>query len=134
MALVAMSGGSPSHLRPKLLSLLDEQRGEESWPERLQVAGILINDRDEDLSKHAMHVALAALDYATQPWYHLPLAGGRVRKQAASILGNLEPLYRDDAVFARLARVLDEDDDEHVRDAAYGALVRLAAAPEPCLR
>ena len=77
-----------------------------------------------------MQVALEALDYATQPWYHLPHASGRVRRQAATILGNLEPLYRDDAVFARLARVLDEDDDENVRDAAFGALVRLAAAPE----
>lgn len=53
-----------------------------------------------------------------------------MRKPAALILGRLEPLYRDPAVFQRLARVLDEDKDEEVRDAAYGALLRLAAAPE----
>jgi hypothetical protein len=29
-----------------------------------------------------------------------------------------------------LARVLEEDEDGRVRDAAYGALLRLAAAPE----
>jgi hypothetical protein len=42
----------------------------------------------------------------------------------------LEPLYRDEAIFARLNRVLTEDASEEVRDAAYGALLRLAAAPE----
>ena len=46
------------------------------------------------------------------------------------ILGQLEPLYRDEAIFERLARVMLDDDDEQVRDAAYGALLRLAAAPE----
>jgi hypothetical protein len=130
MALVAMPGGPPLQFRSRLLGLLDERRGEESWPERLQVAGLLINDRDRELSQHAIHVALEALDYATQPWYHLPRAGGEVRRQAATILGSLEPLYRDEAVFTRLARVLEEDENANVRDAAYGALLRLAAAPE----
>ena len=80
------------------------------------------------------HVAVTALDYGRDPWYMLhpnnPLYPPTIRKQAATILGQLDPLYRDDAIFARLARVLDEDDDAAVRDAAYGALMRLAAAPE----
>ena len=73
---------------------------------------------------------MQALDYATQPWYFMPQAGREVHKPAALILGQLGPVYRDEAVFQRLARVLEEDEDEEVRDAAYGALLRLAAAPE----
>jgi hypothetical protein len=74
------------------------------------------------------------VDYATQPWYDLPNSGGRVRGHAARILGQLELLYRDDMVFERLARVLDEDADAEVRDATYGTLLRLVAAPEELLR
>ncbi|MBA3533129.1 MAG: HEAT repeat domain-containing protein [Ardenticatenales bacterium] len=129
-AIIAMPGGPPPHLLPKLCALLDDMRGEESWPERLQVAELFINDQDRDLSQRAIATALAALDYATQPWYDLPKEGSKVRQQAARILGQLEPLYRDEAIFARLARVLHEDQSEEVRDAAYGALLRLAAAPE----
>jgi hypothetical protein len=129
-ALIAMPGGPPPELLPKLRGLLDDMRGEESWPNRLQVAELLINDRDRELSSRAIAVALEALDYATQPWYYLPRSGPEVRKQAATILGRLEPLYRDETIFARLTRVLDEDADENVRDAAYAALLRLAAAPE----
>ena len=86
--------------------------------------------RDRDLSQRAITLALEALDYATQPWYDLPDAGARVRQEAARILGQLDPLYRDERIFARLVRVLQEDADADVRDAAYGALLRLAAAPE----
>lgn len=46
---------------------------------------------------------MQALDYATQPWDFLPNAGKEVRKSAALILGQLEPVYRDEAVFQRLA-------------------------------
>jgi hypothetical protein len=60
----------------------------------------------------------------------MPLSGPQVRGQAVRILGQLEPLYRDEAIFARLTRILTEDASEEVRDAAYGALLRLAAAPE----
>lgn len=52
-----------------------------------------------------------------------------MREQAARILGQLEPLYQDEKIFTRLARVLTEDTNAEVRDAAYGALWRLAAAP-----
>ena len=46
----------------------------------------------------------------------------------------MEPLYRDERIFARLVRVLQDDADADVRDAAYGALLRLAAAPEELSR
>ena len=128
--LIAMPGGPPPHVLPTLRGLLDDMRGEESWPQRLQVAELLINDRDQTLSRRAIAVALEALDYATAPWYNMPLSGPQVRGQAARILGQLEPLYRDEAIFARLTRILTEDASEEVRDAAYGALLRLAAAPE----
>ena len=94
------------------------------------MAEVLINDADRELSQRAIDVCIEALDYATQPWYHLPKSGPAVRKQAATILGRLDPLYRDRAVFDRLARLMQEDTDAEVRDAAYGALLRLAAAPE----
>ena len=94
------------------------------------MAELLINDGDHQLSQQAIQVTLDALDFATQPWYDMPFLGPQVRKQAAQILGQLEPLYRDEKVFARLTRVLEEDKEARVRDAAYGALLRLAAAPE----
>jgi len=128
--LIAMPGGPPPHLLPTLRGLLDDMRGEESWPQRLQVAELLINDRDQTLSRRAIAVALEALDYATAPWYNMTRLGPQVRGQAARILGQLEPLYRDEAIFTRLTRILTEDASEEVRDAAYGALLRLAAAPE----
>jgi HEAT repeat protein len=128
--LLAMPGGPPAHRLPTLYGLLQDTRGEEGWPARLTVSALLLNDRDTTLSQHAIAVAVAALDYATQPWYNLLQKGARVRQQAAQILGQLEPLYRNEAIFARLARVLHEDTNPAVRDAAYGALLRLAAAPE----
>jgi HEAT repeat protein len=128
--LMALPDGPPPHLHRALLGLLDDLHTEASWPERLQVCEILINARDHALSTRAITLAIEALDYATQPWYGLPETGASVRQQAARILGQLEPVYRDDRVFGRLAHVLDEDEDEDVRDAAYQALLRLAAAPE----
>jgi hypothetical protein len=62
----------------KILNLINETRGEESWPERLQVAELFINHRDPALSKRAIAVTVEALDFATQPWYHLPDLGPKV--------------------------------------------------------
>jgi predicted MPP superfamily phosphohydrolase len=42
----------------------------------------------------------------------------------------LKPIYRNDAIFERLLRVLSEDVEPDVVDAAYAALLRLAVAPE----
>ncbi len=76
-ALIAMPGGPPPAIRARLLGLLSDSRGEESWPERLQGCAILLNDRDGDLSQRAIAIMLEALDYATQPWYDLPQTLGR---------------------------------------------------------
>jgi len=130
MTLIAMPGGPPHELLPRLRHLLEDRRGEESWPNRLTVAQLFINGEDASLSRQAVAVCLEALDYATQPWYYLPESGVAVRKQAALILGQLEPIYRNRKIFDRLARLMQEDQDAEVRDAAYGALMRLAAAPE----
>ena len=129
-AFCAMPGGPPKHLLPKIRAMLEDLRGEESWPNRLQIAALFINDRDPEVSRRAVDVAIEALEYATPPWYDLPAIGPQVRKQAAEILGNLDPLYRDDAIFERLVSVVNEDEHAGVRDSAFGALLRLAAAPE----
>nr|MCW1969467.1 HEAT repeat domain-containing protein [Anaerolineae bacterium] len=128
--LMALPQSIPPHLRPTVIDLIDVQRGDESWPERLQVAEFFINHRDQSLSQHAIRVALEALDYATEPWVYQPGAGPQVRSQSAQILGKLEPLYRDEAIFVRLRRLMIEDQAPNVRDAAYGALLQLAVAPD----
>jgi HEAT repeat protein len=130
MTLIAMPGGPPHELLPRLRHLLEDRRGEESWPNRLTVAQLFINGEDASLSRQAIAVCLEALNYATQPWYDLPRSGVAVRKQAALILGQLDPIYRNRQIFDRLAQLMQEDKDAAVRDAAYGALMRLAAAPE----
>lgn len=79
-ALIGMPGGPPPALLPRLKALLEDFRAEESWPQRLQVAEILLNHRDPALDRRAIEVALAALDYATQPWYNLPHSGAAVRR------------------------------------------------------
>jgi hypothetical protein len=94
---------------------------------------IFLNHKDLDLSRRAVAVALGALDYATAPWYLLSHSGRLIRTQAAKLLGELQPLYREPGIFARLARVMEEDGDPDVRNAAYTALMRLASAPEETL-
>jgi HEAT repeat protein len=109
--------------------LLTDYRAEESWSQRLQVAEILLNHPDPDLDRRAIETAVAALDYAIQPWYGMPRIGTGVRRQAALILGRLDPIYFDAPLFERLRRVMEEDKSEEVRDAAYQSLLRMATAP-----
>ncbi len=49
-----------------------------------------------------------------------------MRKQAALVLGKLEPPRYQRSVYDKLLAVMRQDQDADVRDAAYGALVRLA--------
>ncbi|WP_437315560.1 sister chromatid cohesion protein PDS5 [Sorangium sp. So ce385] len=128
--LLAMPGGPPPDALPTLHGLLDDTRAEESWPARLEAAAALINDRDQGVSMAAIAATVEALDYATSPWYNCFRSAGRIRTQAAQVLGTLEPIYRNDGIFERLTRVLHEDTEESTRDAAYNALLRLAVSPE----
>ncbi|XXX75249.1 HEAT repeat domain-containing protein [Sorangium sp. So ce134] len=128
--LVTMPGGPPPDALPALHGVLDDMRAEESWPARLEAAAALINDRDQGVSLAAIATTMDALDYATDPWYNCFRSAGRIRAQAAQVLGTLEPIYRNDGIFARLTRVLQEDTEESTRDAAYKALLRLAVSPE----
>ena len=69
------------------------------------------------------------LDYDTEPWEFLPLSR-EIRKQAALVLGKLEPVRYDQPVYEKLLAVMKSDQYPQVRDAAYNALVRLAGAKE----
>jgi broad-specificity NMP kinase len=93
----------------------------------LAAALILINDLHH--AQTAIAVALEALDYGTAPTYFMPSAG-EVRREAARVLGQLEPLRHDPVVFGRLARLMQEDADAQVCNAAYHALLALVQAPE----
>jgi hypothetical protein len=124
MALVKWPGGPPKELVPRILESLEDTRGLESYPARLTAASYLIN-RDP-YSKDAVEVCMNALDYGVEPWEILPKSR-EVRKQAAMILGKLEPLFFDQRVYDKLRAIMHGDEDADVHDAAYSALVRLAA-------
>jgi hypothetical protein len=122
-ALVHWSGGVPKEILPPILASLDDDRDLASYPARLEAASPLIN-RDP-YSQTAVEVCLEALDYGTQPWEDLP-ESVEIRKQAALILGKLEPMRYEGRVYERLRQVMLTDQAASVRDAAYNVLVRLA--------
>jgi len=125
LALLAWPGGPPREIVERIFLALKDRRGLESYPARLTAAAFLIN-RNEDRGS-SVDLCVEALDYGTEPWEWLSQAGP-IRKQAALVLGKLEPLEHNERVYSRLLRVLKEDEDAGVRDAAYNALVRLAGA------
>jgi HEAT repeat protein len=109
----------------EVILALDDSQGLESYEAQLSAAPFLINR--EPYTNHCVALSIEALSYGTQTWEWLP-NGGRIRRQAAVILGGLEPLkYLPDAN-EKLLDVLRRDIDPEVRDAAYTALVRLAGA------
>ena len=126
-ALLQWPGGPPQDVIRRILNALNDRRALESYPARLTAASFLIN-RDPH-SGPAIEVCLEALRYGTQPWEYLPRSG-EIRKQAALVLGNLEPLHYDERVYESLLHVMQQDTDAETRDAAYGALVRLAFVRE----
>ena len=123
LALTAWPEGPPDEIVERIFQALRDQRGLESYPARLMAASFLINRNEE--AKASIDLCLEALDYGTQPWEYL-LNSHKIRKQSALILGTLEPLEHNQRVYDRLLRVMREDEDSDVRDAAYNALVRLA--------
>jgi HEAT repeat protein len=115
-------------IAPFLLAATDEHRGLDSWRARIAAAEILINDRQ--FSADALETLLPALDYGTHLLAPVRIAG-YVRRRAAVALGKLKAEFRSPALFSRLERLLQEDPDPGVLDAAFDALLSLAAAPEP---
>jgi hypothetical protein len=122
-----LPGGPSPEVVQRMVAALGDRRGLESYPARLEAATFLIN-RDP-YSQLAIELCLDALQYGTRPWDLLPRSG-QVRQQAAFILGKLEPLYYDERVYQALRQVMYHDADARVRDAAYGALLRMARVRE----
>jgi HEAT repeat protein len=112
---------------PELITALDDRRGLDSWPARIEAAEVMLNDYQH--SETAIQTILPALDYATHPLVFVEGAGN-VRRQAAVALGNLKAERRDPRVLARLERLLEDGADPQVLDGAYNALVSLIAAPD----
>jgi hypothetical protein len=123
LSVLAWPGGPPPEILDRIFKAVEDRRGLESYPARLTAASFLIN-RNED-GGASIKLCLEALDYGTQPWEALRNSA-EIRKQAALVLGKLEPLEENQRVYDRLLHVLKEDKDPDVRDAAYNALVRLA--------
>ena len=110
-----------------MLAALEDRRGLEAYPAQLTAASYLINRNDT--AAKAIDLCLEALDYGTRPWEDL--YGSRaVRRQAAPVLGKLEPVSYDARIYDKLLQVLGNDEDADVRDAAYSTLVRLARMRE----
>jgi hypothetical protein len=120
-------GGIPNEIRDKILDALDDIRGLESFPARLAASSYLIN-RDP-YSKDAIQVGLDALEYGTLPWEYINKSGD-VRKQAALMLGTLEPTRYDPIIYERLLQAMKTDQDEKVRNALYTVLVKLAGSKQ----
>lgn len=127
-ALLAWPGAAPDLFRPRMAALLDDRRDPRSFGLRLAAASALLNRNDS--CREATQVALEALDYRAKPWEGFYGEDSRIRQEAALLLGKLEPVHFDARVYDRLLEVLKSDDDPSVRDAAYGALLRLAQARE----
>lgn len=123
LTLLAWPEGPPPEIIERIFASLKDRRGPESYHARLAAASFLIN-RNEDHGV-SIDLCLEALAYGTQPWEGLSRVG-EIRKQAALVLGKLEPLEHNERVYNRLLQVMKEDEEHQVRDAAYNALVRLA--------
>ncbi|KYG09373.1 hypothetical protein BE21_18355 [Sorangium cellulosum] len=122
-------GDKSFDLLEKLRSLLYDDRSEESWSRRLQLAGLVLNHKEVVIARRALAVTQEALGYGKTPW-HGPL-GDEVRTHAANVLGRLEPTHRDSALIDLIVAALKEERSESTRDALYHSLLQLVAAAEP---
>lgn len=125
LSLLTWSGGPPADMLDRIFEALDDRRGLEAYPAQLTAASFLIN-RDKNAHK-VIDLCLEAMDYGTQPWEYI-VGSEEVRQQAALVLGKLEPVLFEKRVYDRLLTAMEYDESLVVRDAAYGALVRLARA------
>ncbi len=127
LSLLAWPGGPPDDVRDRVLAAVRDRRDFDSYPARLEAASYLLNRNQTGAA--AVELCLEALDYGTRTWENLPKSND-VRKQAALVLSTLEPLHDNQRAYNKLLGVLHGDEDSDVRDAAYGALVRLARVRE----
>ncbi|HRI72100.1 MAG TPA: HEAT repeat domain-containing protein, partial [Polyangium sp.] len=111
----------------QLRGVWEDERAEESWQERLHAAVALLNHPDPQLSRQALDIARKALLYGPAPW-HYPL-GVHVRQQAAGVLAQVQAMYQDAELAALVARALEAEPSEQVRDNLHRALQQLADAP-----
>ncbi len=114
-----------------ILVSLKDNRGLESYPARLIAAIYLINR--EPYSRKSIQLGLGALDYGTFPWEFFPSESEKIRKQAALLLGTLEPLHYDRLVYDKLLQAMKSDQSKDVRNTSYTVLIKLARIrPLPC--
>ncbi|HEU4325061.1 MAG TPA: HEAT repeat domain-containing protein, partial [Roseiflexaceae bacterium] len=112
---------------PQLLAALDDRRGLDSWPARLEAAALLLND--DRHGEPALACTLQALAYDTDALF--PAEGAAaVRQQAALTLGKLKALHHRRDVAARIAALLGSETVPQALDGLYDALTSLASAPE----
>jgi hypothetical protein len=123
LALLHWPEGPPDEVLDHVLQALNNRSGLEAYPAQLTAASFLLNQND--YAKAALDLCLEALDYGIQTWEDLSNSGS-IRQQAALVLSKLEPVYWDERVNEKLLQVMENDAELEVRDAAYGALVRLA--------
>jgi hypothetical protein len=126
--LIAAGGDVLRDALERLRGLLDDDRADESWIERLHAAAALINHPDPSLSRNAIAVAHDALRYGSEAW-HQPLCA-QVRQQAAETLGQIQPIRRDSALTSYIVQAFEEERNEQVRDSLYHALLRLASVAD----
>jgi hypothetical protein len=122
--LIHWPGNIPKEILHKILESLNDNRGLESYPARLNAASYLIN-RDP-YCKEAIQLGMEALEYGTLPWEHFQGRGTEVRKQAALMLGTLEPVHYDQVVYDKLIYAMKTEQNSNVRDTLYATLVKLA--------
>lgn len=127
LALLAWPEGPPDEILDRIFEALDDRRGLEAYPAQLTAASFLINRND--YAREAIDLCLEALDYGARPWQSLR-ESREIRKKAALVLGKLEPIFFEERVYNKLLAVMETDEDDGVRDAAYGAVVRLARVRE----
>jgi HEAT repeat protein len=123
--LLQWPGRPPREILKNIIEALNDNRGLESYPARLAAASYLVN-RDP-YSKDAIQLGLEALEYGNLSWEYIP-ESREVRKQAALLLGTLEPIRYDPIVYDKLLQAMKTDQDSGVRDTLYSVLVKLAGS------
>ncbi|HSH05797.1 MAG TPA: HEAT repeat domain-containing protein, partial [Anaerolineae bacterium] len=119
----------PPELVQKAIEATNDIRSLASYPARLVAAELLLNDSNSQYSQDAINVCLEALQYGTG-WADFVHDSSQIRQKAALILGKLEPLNYNQAIYDALLPIMKNDENRQVRDAVYQTLVRLSQLAE----